>query len=299
MAGYEQVGTAAIVAKGWLGAYKWLLLRRLNQVGILLLFLLGPWVGVWVIKGTLSSSRLLETVPMTDPLVLLQMLAAGFVTPVATVITGAFIVTAFYLLVGGRVYCSWVCPVNMITDAANWLRERLGVKSATYVSRDLRYWLLGLVLLLALTTGSMAYELINPVTMIHRGILFGFGMMWAVALGVFLFDLFVVKRGWCGHLCPVGATYGLIGKFSLLRVRADRREACNDCMECFAVCPEPQVIRPALKGAGDGGGPVILAGDCSNCGRCIDICAKDVFNFGIRFQKVVKVKQARGVAKHA
>ena len=46
----------------------------------------------------------------------------------------------------------------------------------------------------------------------------------------------------------------------------------NDCMDCFEVCPEPQVIRPALKGEGKGVGPVILAPSCTNCGRCIDVC---------------------------
>ncbi|SCZ52424.1 quinol dehydrogenase ferredoxin subunit NapH [Thiohalomonas denitrificans] len=284
MAGYQRLGADAIAAKGWLQAHRWLLLRRLSQVGILVLFLLGPWAGLWIIKGNLSSSLLLDSVPMTEPMVFLQMLAAGFITPVATAITGVFIVTGFYLVVGGRVYCSWVCPLNMVTDAANWLRERLGIKPATRFSYHVRYWMLAMVLLVALASGGMAYELINPVSLVHRGIIFGSGMVWAVVLGVFLFDLFVARRGWCSRICPMGATYGLIGKFSLMRVRADRREACNDCMECFAVCPEPQVIRPALKGAEQNTGPAILAGECTNCGRCIDICSKDVFNFGTRFQ---------------
>ena len=30
-------------------------------------------------------------------------------------------------------------------------------------------------------------------------------------------------------------------------------------------------------------GPVILPGDCTNCGRCIDVCAMDVFRFTHRF----------------
>jgi nitrate reductase cytochrome c-type subunit len=37
---------------------------------------------------------------------------------------------------------------------------------------------------------------------------------------VFLFDLLVAPRGWCGHVCPVGAAYALIGSKSLLRVSA-------------------------------------------------------------------------------
>jgi ferredoxin-type protein NapH len=52
-------------------------------------------------------------------------------------------------------------------------------------------------------------------------------------------------------------------------------------MDCFAVCPEQQVIRPALKAVG-GTGPIILEANCTNCGRCIDVCSKDVFRFGLR-----------------
>ena len=69
----------------------------------------------------------------------------------------------------------------------------------------------------------------------------------------------------------------------MLRVSAARREACDDCLDCFVVCPEQQVIRPALKGADQGIGPVILSGNCTNCGRCIDVCARDVFSFTTRF----------------
>jgi ferredoxin-type protein NapH len=143
--------------------------------------------------------------------------------------------------------------------------------------------MLGMTLLLAWLTGTIDWELINPVSMLHRGLIFGLGTAWAVVLAVFLFDLFVMSRGWCGHLCPVGAFYSLLGKWSLLRVSAAKRSACNDCMDCFEVCPEPQVIRPSLKGESTGVGPVILAANCTNCARCIDVCSKDVFNFGTRF----------------
>ena len=44
-------GAEAIEKKGWLKAYKWLILRRLSQLGILALFLLGPWFGIWIVKG--------------------------------------------------------------------------------------------------------------------------------------------------------------------------------------------------------------------------------------------------------
>ena len=137
-----KVGAEAIIAKGWLLANKWLLARRFTQLSILSLFLIGPWFELWWVKGNLNSSLTLDVLPLTDPYVLLQSIFAGH-SPESIAITGAFIVLAFYLLVGGRVYCSWVCPVNMVTDAAHWLRERLGISGASRLSRSTRYWLLG------------------------------------------------------------------------------------------------------------------------------------------------------------
>ena len=127
------------------------------------------------------------------------------------------------------------------------------------------------------------WEIVNPVSLIFRGLIFGMGMAWSVVAGIFLLDLLVGKRAWCGHLCPVGAFYGLLGRMSLVRVSAPRREQCNDCMDCFDVCPEPKVIGPALKGGSKGFGPVILAGECTNCCRCIDVCNRNVFQFSTRF----------------
>lgn len=274
-------GAEAIAEKGWFLAHKWLLLRRFNQVGILALFLVGPWYGLWIVKGNLSFSYTLNILPLADPYVLLQSLVTRHV-PEKLALIGVAIVVSFYLLVGGRTYCSWVCPVNLVTDLANWLRARLGLKGGAHVSRQARYWILVMTLVAAAVSGTIAWEMVNPVTMMHRGMIFGIGLAWAVLLAVFLLDLFVMRHGWCGRLCPVGAFYSLIGKFSLLRVKLPARAACNDCMDCFAVCPEQQVIRPALKAIG-GAPPLILEANCTNCGRCIDVCSKDVFSFGTRF----------------
>ena len=132
--------------------------------------------------------------------------------------------------------------------------------------------------------GTIVWELANPVSILHRGLIFGIGLAWIVVLTIFLFDVFVMRNGWCGHFCPVGAFYSLIGRFSVLRIRLPKRSDCNDCMDCFAVCPEQQVIRPALK-AINNTGPLILEANCTNCGRCIDVCSKEVFQFGLRSGK--------------
>ncbi len=273
-------GQEAIAKKGWMLSYKWLLLRRVSQLALLGLFLAGPLLGIWIIKGTLSASEVLGFLPMTDPFIMLQSLAAGH--PVtSTAVIGTLIVGVLYAFIGGGIFCSWVCPINMLADASAWLNRRLGIKKGAQLSKHTRYWFMAALLLLSAVNGTIIYEWLNPVTMLQRGLLFGMGMGWTLIVAIFVFDVFLLRRGWCGHLCPMGAMYSLLSVASVLRVKASGREQCTDCMDCFAVCPEPQVIRPALKGD-EGSSAVILSNNCLNCGRCIDICPHNIFRFSQR-----------------
>ncbi|MEP5010659.1 quinol dehydrogenase ferredoxin subunit NapH, partial [Roseobacter sp.] len=241
------VGAEAIRDKGWWLANRFLILRRVSQLSFLSLFLLGPWFGIWWVKGNLSGSMTFNILPLTDPFIALQSMAAGH-WPELTALIGALIVGVAYALIGGRVYCAWVCPINPVTDAASWLHRKLDLPKGWQPKRGTRYFMLAMVLVVSGLTGTIAWEVVNPISMLHRGLIFGMGFAWAFVIGVFLFDLLLARRGWCGHLCPVGAFYGLLGQTSVLRVTADKREACDDCMDCFAVCPEMHVITPALRG---------------------------------------------------
>ena len=87
-------GQDAIAAKGWFKAHRFLIARRVSQAGVLALFLLGPLVGLWIVKGNLNSSLTLGVLPLTDPYVLLQSFAARH-WPETTAIVGAIIVAVF------------------------------------------------------------------------------------------------------------------------------------------------------------------------------------------------------------
>jgi ferredoxin-type protein NapH len=186
----------------------------------------------------------------------------------------------FYLLIGGRAFCSWVCPINMITDAANFLRRKLDIDRVQGIrqpaSRNLRYWILALSLVISFVMGVTAFEFVSPISMVHRGIVFGLGFGWAAMLIIFLFDLFVLKNGWCGHVCPLGGFYSLLGKFSLIRVH-HQEENCTLCMKCKIVCPEHQVLHMVGKESLS-----VLSGECTNCARCIEVCDDDALGFSIR-----------------
>ncbi len=259
--------------------YRYLIMRRVVQAGLLLLYFGGNAWGWSVLRGNLSASRIFDTVPMSDPYAVLQMLAAGALLA-TDLLLGAAVATLFYLLIGGRAFCSWVCPVNMITDAAAWLREKLEINRVQNgkvpVTRNMRYWVLGLSLVISAAMGVTAFEFISPISMVHRGIVFGLGFGWAAMLVIFLFDLFVLKNGWCGHVCPLGGFYSLLGRFSLIRVHHNE-EACTLCMKCKTICPEPQVLHMVGKES-----IPVLSGECTNCARCVEVCDDEALGFSIR-----------------
>ena len=257
---------------------RFLISRRLVQVTVLFLFFAGNAYGWTVLRGNLSSSRVFEKVPLTDPFAVLQILATGR-TVFFDAILGAVLVGLFFALIGGRAFCGWVCPVNIVTDSANWLRRRLGLDSLIRnwdISRKIRYWMVGLSILLSMLTGVAAFEWISPISMLHRGIVYGMGFGWAAVLGVFLFDLCVTKNGFCGHICPLGGFYALLGRSRILSVGHDMT-SCTLCARCIEKCPEKQVLGFIGKQSG-----MVLSGECVNCGRCVEVCDAGAMKWRLR-----------------
>jgi len=258
--------------------HRFLILRRISQITILLLYIGANLWGWKILQGNLSSSSLFETVPLADPYALLQIFSTGAIVAM-DVLVGAVIVTIFYMVFGGRAFCSYVCPVNMVTDLANWIRRRYQFDKAEkkwWASRNIRYWVMGLSFILSFALGTAAFEIVSPVSMTHRGLVFGMGFGWAAIVTIFLFDLFVLKNGWCGHICPLGGFYSLIGRFSLFRVKHNQPN-CTLCMKCKDVCPEKEVLFMIGKRSMS-----VNMGECTLCGRCVEVCDDDALNFSIR-----------------
>ncbi|KAA6208973.1 quinol dehydrogenase ferredoxin subunit NapH [Avibacterium paragallinarum] len=277
----KYAGREAREKLGWWRANRFLFWRRFTQLSILAMFLSGPWLGVWILRGNYSGSLFLDLIPMSDPLITAESLAAGHL-PNFTSLLGAGIVIALYATLGSKVFCGWVCPLNLVTDCAAWLRRKLGIRQNAKLPRGLRYSILLMILIGSALSGIMLWEWINPVAAFGRALIYGFGATTWLILAVFLFDLFIVEHGWCGHLCPIGATYGVIGAKSLIRVKVIERSRCDNCMDCYNICPEPQVLRSPLHGKKEEG-LLVLSKDCISCGRCIDVCAENVFTFTTRF----------------
>jgi len=293
---------------------KYLLLRRITQLGLIMLFIAGncslatfknvqnmssvyifggdisDFVGdsqsilaknpnptISIVQGNLSYAKWFDgAFSLSDPLSVAQIALAGGGLSL-DMLLGAFIVLVIYGVFFGRAYCAYICPINPITDAANYLRDKIGLNKTSQFrfSRNTRFVVLILALVLSVIFGVGAFEMISPISMLHRGLVFGMGFGILAVFAVFLFDLFVLKHGFCGHICPLGATYSLIGKFALLRI-VHKVENCTHCMQCVRICPEPDVLKPVGKQSG-----ALKAMACMRCGRCVEVCDDNALKFGI------------------
>ena len=190
----KNAGIEARQKLGWWHAYRFLILRRLTQLSIVLMFLSGPIWDVWILKGNYSGSLLFDSIPMTDPLITAEMLSTGYM-PEWTMILGTFLIVLFYAVVASKAFCAWVCPLNVVTDSAAWLRRKLGIRQSAKLSRNLRYGFLAMILIGSAVSGTLLWEWINPVAALGRIFVYGIGATLWLVLAVFLFDLLIVEHG--------------------------------------------------------------------------------------------------------
>jgi len=266
--------------------------RWILVIAIHLLFFLSFFIDIQTLEGTLNGSRFLGF-HLIDPFTTMQVYLSTFEMPINIVI-GTVTIILFYMLVGGRSYCAWVCPYGLLSEIGEKWHDALVakkiIKSRKFDHR-IRYIFWTIFLVLAFTSGYLVFETFNVVGILSRMVAYGWSLAFIWVVVVLALEVFFSRRAWCTYICPIGTTYGMIGKASALRV--EWNDNCDHCMVCHDVCFENQVLEIVKakydKQREEKGitSEYITGADCTLCGRCIDVCHTDALKFDFRLKGLV------------
>ncbi len=281
---------------------KWTIARRIVQIAVLVLFcvplfaagwgILGAYMGgdlematpselpIW---GSLSSSQLFG-IDLLDPFAALQAIVAS--RAVTQTMLWVLPILIVYMLIRGRVFCGWVCPVNLVLELVDWLRAKLNLKvSEMPVPRWAKIAVAAAVLVLSAIVSVPLFEMVSPVGALNRALLFGSTLGLWTLLAIVIVELFWGHRVWCRSLCPLGGFYQLLGAVGLASVKIDY-DACISCNKCKKACLcDPDILSAAIAGESDR----VASGDCMLCAKCVDACPVNALHVGVAVPKDISL----------
>jgi ferredoxin-type protein NapH len=245
-------------------------LRKSVQFLTIVLVILIPVLnkkGITAVTGTLYSFAI-GPVWITDPLI-------GFQTILTTLTANRtlFLSMALPVLLAlalGRVFCGWACPQNTISELVDFAARRSGVKRRfnnrpTAVPRYIV--LVGILVLTPLAGIPLASLLSAPGIISVQTAKFIYEGSVGLELGligtIILSEYFIVRRGWCNYLCPVGSFLGIFRTKWTLKVAftEDAERVCGECLACVEAC---QLGLNPIAGR--------IYPLCHNCGECVSAC---------------------------
>ena len=266
--------------------HKWVLWRRLTAGTFLALLIIAQFDWFPWFAGTTSGTKILNIVPLTDPLAAIELLVASRSITLTAIIGAGILILAAILL--GPIFCGFICPLGLVLDLNQTLRrifrrrvlrktKRVAVTGA--VPHWSRYALWGILLGFALITGIPLFQALSPINLLVRALVMGslFGLV--VVGGIVVLE-WILPRVWCRALCPLGACYSIVGRKAIWRVRINPKTSGQiRCKQCQIRCPMGIEIMSEYTLPGH---ESITHPSCIRCGDCIDVCPNTVLGLRIR-----------------
>lgn len=269
-----------------------------GRVIISLLFIVLILIAFTDIKGRLpqqfySSVFYLQFIPSI----------LKFLTP-GTLLSLGFILILTLTILGGRVYCSTICPLGIYQDLIIYLRRKIAPKKRYKYKKALnliRYGILALGIISLFFGGLLFVNWLDPysnfgriATHIYQPIVLkinniiasvfpGIGLHPLEARPVHIASLsfaggililvsamaVVQERLYCNSVCPVGTFLGLISKISIFKIKIES-SSCTKCGKCQSVCKANCINIKALE---------IDESRCVNCFDCIPVCNDNAIGY--------------------
>ena len=262
--------------------YKWRTLRWSFVLFINFLFFASFYFDIQILEGTLSGSRFFGF-HLADPFAAIQTMLASKVFN-TNLIIGSTTIAVFYLIFGGRTFCSWVCPYHFLAEMTDYLKKWLKKKGLIKLKqhtfdRKLKYFIFLVFIGLAAITGLTVFEVINPVAAISRALVYGPEFILLFVIALLAFELLLSRRAWCRFFCPVGVSYIILGFLSPLKINWNNTK-CSNCKQCQSVCMVPHVL---IESVNKGKTTFVASGECTRCGLCLDACEDKALTFKTKY----------------
>ena len=177
-----------------------------------------------------------------------------------------------------RSFCSWVCPIGLLSEYLWKFGRKLFGRNLVlprwldYPLRSVKYLLLLfflwaiLITMDSTTLREFIYSPYNKVADIKMFLFFKqiSVLTLAVILGLILFSI-PIKNFWCRYFCPYGALLGFLSFLSPLKITRNSI-TCTDCKLCTESCPSNITVHKLTR---------VKTDECNTCLTCVSVCPEE------------------------
>lgn len=181
--------------------------------------------------------------------------------------------STFLVFILGKIFCGWICALGTMQDIFGSLgkkiiKKRYEVpKKIDNILRYLKFAVLIGIIYFTWRTGQLVINYMDPFAAyshISAGweellgeYIIGFGILVTMLIASLFYD-----RLFCRYICPLGAYYAILGKFSLFKIKREK-SSCINCSKCDRVCPAGLDISSSDQ---------VKISECLGCMECVNVC---------------------------
>ncbi|RKX26702.1 MAG: ferredoxin [Candidatus Zixiibacteriota bacterium] len=181
-------------------------------------------------------------------------------------------------LVFGKSFCSWLCPVGLISETLGDLGDKIFGRRLRlprwldYPLRSIKYLLLDFFvysIFFLMTAASLKAFLDSPYNIIADIKMYYFfadiTRFSLIVIAVLFFLSIPIRNFWCRYLCPYGALLGIASLLSPHKIKRNVSN-CTDCGLCAKVCPSSIKIDKVKT---------VISDECTACLSCVEECPEE------------------------